>query len=847
MAAGNLALQILISAKDTASAVLGKIRQSITQTGADTGRFGQNARGAQASIDNFSGAVGGLSKNILGLAASYASLSGLKNALTAILETGGKFETLKTQMSALMGSIAEGDKAFAWVKDFATRTPLSLEAVSAAFVKLKAYGLDPMDGTLQALTDQTSKLGGSQETLNGIVLALGQAWSKQKLQAEEINQLVERGVPVWDLLAEVTGKNTAELAKLSEQGALGRDVIAGLITEIGRSSDGASAAMMSNWTGLVSNLSDSWQQFLDKIAQSGALDYAKRQVQGLLDTISEAANNGDLERTARSISDFFVGIAETFKGAAAFVRDFAAEFKALAAVVVGAKIAGAISSIGVAAGAAAGGVGALAGAMARFAGLARAGIYGALASELFKIAQAYEQTKAIEAQTATVGDDLAKKNAALKDSYAALSDELGVSIKSMKDLDKAVAAGLVTFNEQSGAWESTAQAVRDYDAEIKTIASDQEQALSAFGKTVEQLQAMSASTYETLAKFKEWSSGTQDAAASVADALQKVTDSDLAAMKKSLEDAFAAGTNRTDELNTALSSIKTEEVSRAFKALGVESSQSIRKSADDAAAAYQKIVNSGTATARDLEAAWNAYIKKIDESNAALNAADEQTKARQAAIGAIDNLGGAGQDASIARNRQLVEQGRALEQAVNEGRIADARRIAQEREDLAQQGAIAEAEASKTGERSASDAYLAREKYLQMIRENDAALQQLIETEKAVQAIAPSAPAPNAPPSVAGNILAPGAQDQASIAAMSAAVADLQTKINALKEPVTITIMPNFSAMNAELDAVAQRIATVKSMSNAATTVDANAPAADNQAAVQDALQTEVDKRGSRV
>ena len=100
--------------------------------------------------------------------------------------------------------------------------------------KLKAFGLDPLNGSLQALIDQNAAVGGSQQDLEGKVLALGQAWAKQKLQGEEILQLVERGVPVWSLLEKATGLNVTQLRKLSEQGKLGRDTIKALYEEIGK-------------------------------------------------------------------------------------------------------------------------------------------------------------------------------------------------------------------------------------------------------------------------------------------------------------------------------------------------------------------------------------------------------------------------------------------------------------------------------------------------------------------------------------------------------------------------------------------------------------------------------------
>ncbi len=149
-----------------------------------------------------------------------------------------------------------------------------------------------MDGTLQAIVDQTSKLGGGMERLNGMSLELGQAWAKQKLQGEEILQLVERGVPVWELLEKVTGKNTQELQKLSSAGKLGRDTIKLLIEEIGKGSAGAAAANMSLLSGLMANMADRWTEFKGSVAQAGWLDYVKGQLSAFGDQLDQMASNG---------------------------------------------------------------------------------------------------------------------------------------------------------------------------------------------------------------------------------------------------------------------------------------------------------------------------------------------------------------------------------------------------------------------------------------------------------------------------------------------------------------------------------------------------------------------------
>lgn len=263
-------------------------------------------------------------KQVLAFAAAYISLNAafglvqkglniVRDGIYSMLQTGDRFELLDKRLASLMGSIAGGEQAAAWIKDFAKNTPLEVEDVTEAFALLKTYGLDPMDGALQAVVDKNEELGGGMERLTGIASALGQAYGKQKLQTEEILQLVERGVPVWALLEKVTGKTSAQLETLATKGKLGRDVIKSLIAEIGKSSEGAAANAMGTLTGLASNLSDVWSGFLDRISKSGAMDYVKKKLGEVASKIDEMDKDGRLDKLAQSLSDTFVNGAESIE------------------------------------------------------------------------------------------------------------------------------------------------------------------------------------------------------------------------------------------------------------------------------------------------------------------------------------------------------------------------------------------------------------------------------------------------------------------------------------------------------------------------------------------------------
>jgi tape measure domain-containing protein len=242
-----------------------------------------------------SGAVvaGGLALGAGGAAAGIANL---------VIGPAAQHEAYMIQLEALEGSAIAARKAMDWISAFELKTPLELPQLIEAYRQLKTFGIDPTNGTMEALVDTMAMSGGSAENLQGIILAVGQAWTKGKLQGEEALQLLERGVPVWDLLSKATGKSAAQLQELASKGELGRDVIAKLVELMGDRAAGASQKMAETWIGMVSTMNSFWWKFRLMIAQSGVFGWAKEKLQGLLDTIRVMADDGSLLKLAQTIS-----------------------------------------------------------------------------------------------------------------------------------------------------------------------------------------------------------------------------------------------------------------------------------------------------------------------------------------------------------------------------------------------------------------------------------------------------------------------------------------------------------------------------------------------------------------
>lgn len=468
-----------------------RLQSELTQTANETKKLGNEYLASNGRQNAFSSGVASVTGRLIALAGTYLGLNKLVSTIKDIFNTGSQFERLGVQFNALMGSFAGGEQATAWVKQFAKDTPLQLEEVSRAFVRLKAFGIDPMDGTLQAVTDQAFKLGGSFQEVEGISLAVGQAWAKQKLQGEEILQLIERGVPVWDLLQQVTGKNTAELQRLSEQGKLGRDVIKDLIDEMGRSAEGAAAANMSLLSGLISNAKDNLAQFYDLIATSGAMDWLKSQLEDLNRNFEQMAADGTLKEWAQSISDTIVSIGEGIKTTAQTLYDFkgviggvvavwatlkvgkfftdlyADTMKAIAglkrlisvkelAAIANAKYTATfvplLAKLAAARAATTAWLASLAGGSAL---LAKGGIWAGIAYGVYQLGDLVVQL----VKTKNANDDLKESTAGLteqeiawREEIARINLELGTHYKTKEDVNKALDEGLIKYDAEADAY-----------------------------------------------------------------------------------------------------------------------------------------------------------------------------------------------------------------------------------------------------------------------------------------------------------------------------------------------------------------------------------------------------------
>jgi tape measure domain-containing protein len=300
----NKIVETIYRLRDNVSAGLEKIglgwrkaskdTESATRTiETSTGRMSAGFTALVAIVKKFGAAI--LAVGVVG------GLVKLKDALVDIVGIGEKFQNLEGQFAAVFGSTEKGAEALIRIRELADGAPQSFEDIAAAAVKLRQVGLDPLDGTLQALLDNNAALEGSQTDLLATIDALGKAALRGEVGLRALVSLSERGVPVFDLLGKALGKSEPELRRMAEAGQLGSDSIKLLIEELGKLRAGAAANEMQELASQLQKLRDRMEQIKASLVAGGPLDLIRQQFVDLNREIGEVAASPEFARLTESI------------------------------------------------------------------------------------------------------------------------------------------------------------------------------------------------------------------------------------------------------------------------------------------------------------------------------------------------------------------------------------------------------------------------------------------------------------------------------------------------------------------------------------------------------------------
>lgn len=224
--------------------------------------FHSISSGAKSMGSAVKGTVNGLKSAFSSLKSSISGIPGMLAGVGVALGTKAVFEysknldQAKINWEVLMGSAEKGQEMLSRIQQFAKETPFDFNSTQKFAQQLKIAGLngDQLFKTMQVIGDSAQ---GNVEKAEGIATAYQQMSAKGKIQTEEMNQLLERGIPAWDMLAKATGKSKAELMKMASQGKLLSDeYLPKLVDQMDKTFGGGMQKQAQTFNGQLDQLQD---------------------------------------------------------------------------------------------------------------------------------------------------------------------------------------------------------------------------------------------------------------------------------------------------------------------------------------------------------------------------------------------------------------------------------------------------------------------------------------------------------------------------------------------------------------------------------------------------------------
>lgn len=250
-------------------------------------------RDIKAANDNFKtlGKTGGATFKRLAVGATaFIAAFGIATLVRNVARVTAEFEDLKTALNAVFGSIEAGEKAFDFVQDFATKTPFSVQTLTQALIQLQGAGIEPTAELLTTFGNAASVTVDRLRTFNTMVRIVSRS-TAGGLGLEEINQLVDAGIPVFQILERQLGITRLEISDFGRTAEGAKKIIDALLKGLNQRFGGAMAASLGNLSVAFSNFQIAVDNTLAVIGEGlgPALKAATLQLTEFIEQNNEAA------------------------------------------------------------------------------------------------------------------------------------------------------------------------------------------------------------------------------------------------------------------------------------------------------------------------------------------------------------------------------------------------------------------------------------------------------------------------------------------------------------------------------------------------------------------------------
>ena len=269
-----------------------EIDEMVESTTAARQKGVQNINSMNQGLNNLGNTVKNVAKGMVALIA----VDQLKAFAQQIITITGEFQKFEAVLANTLGGRGQAQRALAEINDFAKRTPFSVRELTDSFIKLTNQGFKPTREELRKLGDLASSTGKSFDQLAEAII---------DAQTGEFERLKEFGIRAGKEGDKVIFTFKGVQTQTEFTSAAIRDYVLSLGDAVGVS--GSMDAISKTLEGQISNLGDSWDNFLRVLGdrQSGRLAWAIEGLSDLLAVMTEIAESRAQEQS-RTANAFVV-------------------------------------------------------------------------------------------------------------------------------------------------------------------------------------------------------------------------------------------------------------------------------------------------------------------------------------------------------------------------------------------------------------------------------------------------------------------------------------------------------------------------------------------------------------
>ncbi|HBI6060446.1 TPA: tape measure protein [Listeria monocytogenes] len=160
--------------------------------------------------------------SVLRLAAAFGLIAATKNVVGSAIGRVDTIDTATKSLTVLTGSAKDAQLVMTDLTAAIDGTPIALDAVALGAKKMVAAGMKAANvkPVFTAIADAAYGVGNGSESIDQMTDAISALQASGVAYADDINRLVDAGVPAWQILANSTGKSVGEMKKYVSEGSL---------------------------------------------------------------------------------------------------------------------------------------------------------------------------------------------------------------------------------------------------------------------------------------------------------------------------------------------------------------------------------------------------------------------------------------------------------------------------------------------------------------------------------------------------------------------------------------------------------------------------------------------------